>query len=557
MLLLGLSVLGLSLLAFSPVQANTAPSAGEFAPALASSADHWVLDSLPQDSLVLQHPDQPLGAAASLPPGDPTAILDRLDSLVAQLDRTAYRPVVPIVEQDSLAWGVRPEGWPKYDDAILLERLQAIPTTIPLDFNRRVRSWIEMYTLRGRDGVQRMLGLTPLYFPMIEEELDRRNLPMELKHVPIIESALNPRAVSRQGATGLWQIMYRTGRSLDLRIDTYVDERRDPRRSTEAGLDYLEDLYAIYGDWLVVIAAYNCGPGNVNKAMRRSGGKRGIWEIFPYLPRETRGYVPAFIAATYTFNYPEAHGFKAWQPVVDYGLVDTIAFPANASFAELAPELAMTVEELRFYNPALKRDYVPGGSTAYPLRLPLDRSTLLAGRLDSVVSALDKAPTAAAVTVAERQAPDPQYFDRNGYTRLIYTVKSGDNLGYIAEWYDVGLSDLRNWNNIYGSRIRIGQKVAIYKKDGAASAYTDIDKLDFSTKQAREGKKAASEGTADKSNPGPAPAGEWRWYTVKSGDSLWSIARNNPGNSIEGIARLNNISSRTTLKLGQRLKVLR
>jgi membrane-bound lytic murein transglycosylase D len=546
------------------LQAHAHADAGSTAPALFIEAPVVALaaDSLPQDSLILQYPDQHAGALASLPAGDPTAILDRLDSLVAQLDRTAFRPAVPVVQPDSLGWGVRPEGWPKFDDAILVERLQAIPTTIPLDFNRRVRSWIEMYTLRGRDGVQRMLGLTPLYFPMIEEELDRRNLPMELKHVPIIESALNPRAVSRQGATGLWQIMYRTGRSLDLRIDTYVDERRDPQRATEAGLDYLEDLYRIYGDWLVVIAAYNCGPGNVNKAMRRSGGKRGIWEIFPYLPRETRGYVPAFIAATYTFNYPEEHGFKAWQPVVGYGAVDTIAFPANASFSALAPELGMSVEELRFYNPALKRDYVPGGSKAYPLRLPLDRSTALAGRMDSVLAAVSTSPSAAVVTVAERTAPDPQYFDRKGYTRLVYTVKSGDNLGFIAEWYGVGVSDLRNWNNIYGSRIRIGQKVAVYKKDAEASAYADIDKLDFAAKQARAGKSTGSgaSGTVRKDTPSPvgeAPSGSWRWYTVKSGDSLWSIAQNNPGNSIEGIARLNNISTRTTLKLGQRLKVLR
>jgi membrane-bound lytic murein transglycosylase D len=501
------------------------------------------------------------GEAVPLPQREWEAVLARLDSLVVDLARPGFRPAVPPVEPDSTGWAVRPEGWPRFSDEILIGRLAAVPTTIPLQFNGHVRSWIELYTLRGREGVQRMLGLTPIYFPMIEAELDRRGLPMELKHVPVIESALNPRAVSRQGATGLWQIMYRTGRSLGLRIDTYVDERRDPVRATEAGLDYLEDLYAIYGDWLVVIAAYNCGPGNVNKAMRRAGGKTGIWDIFPYLPRETRGYVPAFIAATYAFTYADEHEFRAWAPASGYTVTDTVMFPANASFTLLAEQLGTDVATLRYHNPALRRDYVPGASEPYPLRLPLELATELAGRMDRVLAAAERQSAPVAVTVAEREAPDPQVFERNGYTRLTYTVRSGDNLGYIAEWYDVGLSDLRNWNGIYGSRIRIGQKLAIYKKDAEAGRYADIDGLDFAAKQARAGSPgaAAASGTSG-GGSGSAVTAEnatWRWYTVKAGDSLWSIAQANPGNSVEGIARLNGISSRTTLRLGQRLKVLR
>ncbi|MFT7589850.1 MAG: membrane-bound lytic murein transglycosylase D, partial [Limisphaerales bacterium] len=418
------------------------------------------------------------------------------------------------------------------------------------------------YTVKKRDQLQRMLGLKEIYFSIFEEELDRRGLPMELKYIPVIESALNTHAQSRVGATGLWQIMYPTAKELGLRIDTYVDERRNPRYATSAGLDYMERLYSIYGDWLLVIAAYNCGPGNVNKAMRRSGGKKGIWEIFPYLPRETRGYVPAFISAVYAFNYYEEHQITPWESKFDYTLSDTIMVDENVRFDFLASELGMTVDELRYHNPELKRDFIPGKSGAYPLRLPFDKAmAMMEQKADIELKAASfAAPVAVEASERGSSGSNSYYFDKTGYTRTEYEVKSGDNLGFISEWYGVSLSSLKNWNNLYSNRIRVGQKLAIYKKDGVVSRFTAVDGMTFEQKQGMIGKAAtASSSTSKSSSEGSTEitrlTGEYRWHTVKSGDSLWSIARSNSGNTVDGIAKLNGISTRTTLKLGQKLKL--
>jgi membrane-bound lytic murein transglycosylase D len=383
-------------------------------------------------------------------------VLDALDSLVAELESAAFRPAEPMA--DSGYWAVGQEDWPRFEDRVLRERLEAIPTTIPLHFNSIVRNWMEMYTLRNRAGVQRMLGLRDLYFPLIEEELDRRHLPMELKYLAVIESALNPHAVSPQGATGLWQIMYTTGKGLGMRIDTYVDERRDPYAATRAGLDYLQKLYAIYEDWLLVIAAYNCGPGNVNKAIRRAGGKQGIWDIYAYLPRETRGYVPAFISATYAFTYYREHKLVPWESRFSYAYTDTVMLSENVPFSTLAEELGMSVEEIRYCNPALKRDMVPGRSGAYPLRLPFEKIVRWTEREEAVLARLREQPEAV------QAAAEPV--------------------------------------------------------------------------QKRE-------------------EGSVLFYRVKSGDTLWSIARAHPGNSIDSIARLNGMSTRATLRTGMTLKLQR
>jgi membrane-bound lytic murein transglycosylase D len=479
----------------------------------------------------------------------------QLDSMVASLENSAFE----VVGADSLGWAVPGEGHLSYDDEIIMEKLDAIPTTIPMQFNSRVDSWIRLYTQKNRKGVQQMLGLAQLYSPIIEESLDRRGLPMELKYVPVIESAYNTHAVSRVGATGLWQIMYRTGRMLGLRIDTYVDERRDPYKATEAALDYMEQLYGIYGDWLLVIAAYNCGPGNVNKAMRRSGGKKGIWEIFPYLPRETRGYVPAFIAATYTFTYAEEYALYPWKPSHDYTYTDTILFSYNANLSSLTESLDMTLDELKHYNPALKRSYIPGKASDYELRLPLEKALLFETVRDELYASLEKSNETVAVTVAQRSSTSAASdFDPTGYTRMVYTVKSGDNLGFISEWYDVRTQDIRNWNGIYGSRIRAGQKLAIYKKDAEASRFTSVNSMSFDQKQAFVGKaKSSSSSSSAPSSTATASSasGDVTWYTVKSGDSLWEIAQSNPGNTVDKIASLNGISTRSTLKPGMRIKI--
>ena len=486
-------------------------------------------------------------------------VLDAMDSLVAELESTAFRPVEPPL--DSGTWH-RHDAWPKFDDATLKARLQAIPTTIPLTFNSTVRSWIEMYTLRNRGGVQRMLGLRDLYFPIIEAELDKRNLPLELKYLAVIESALNTHAVSPQGATGLWQIMYPTAKGLGLRIDTYVDERRDPYAATDAGIDYLQQLYRIYDDWLLVIAAYNCGPGNVNKAIRKAGGKRNVWAIFDYLPTETRGYVPAFISAVYTFNYYKEHEFTPWKCRFNYTFSDTVMVSENTPFTALSEQLDMSVSELRYLNPALRLEVVPGASGHYPLRLPHDKAMLWLNKRDEILAAAREpakpvaAPSPVAQTAAAEQVPEAETAEaRQASTepaRLLYTVKSGDNLTYIAGWYAVNVSDIRTWNKLSGNAIKAGQKLVIYKPANEAHRYTALAGMSFTDKQRTAGQGVtASALTTGSSNSTNATL----LYRVKSGDTLWSIARAHPGNSIDSIAQLNGMSARSTLKAGMTLKL--
>ena len=474
-------------------------------------------------------------------------ILDTMDSLVAELESTAFRPAEPA--EDSGTW-IHEGDWPTFSEDILRERLATIPTTIPLTYNSTVKSWIEMYTMRNRAGIQRMLGLRELYFPIIEEELDRRNLPMELKYLAVIESALNTHAVSPQGATGLWQIMYPTAKGLGLRIDTYVDERRDPYRATEAALDYLEQLYGIYEDWLLVVAAYNCGPGNVNKAIRKAGGKRDVWQIFSFLPRETRGYVPAFISAAYTFTYYKEHDFTPWKSRFNYTYCDTVMIRENTSFSFIADQLEMTEDEIRYFNPSLRRGVVPGNSGYYPLRLPYDKAMTWVTRKETIsatdVNVLAEAPN---TTISA----DQHSATTNETTRIYYSVKSGDNLTYIASWYGVGVSDLRDWNKLSGNTIRVGQKLVILKSAQEAPRYHPIASMSFAEKQRTNGNGAnpvANRSTSSGDSPTLV-------YKVKSGDTLWSIARAHPGNSIDSIARLNGISTRSTLKTGMTLKLNR
>ncbi len=502
--------------------------------------------------------DQPLTKA------DWEQVLDAMDSLVSELESTAFRPAEP--PADSGYWS-RHENWPTFSDEVLRQRLAAIPTTIPLTFNRTVRSWIEMYTLRNRAGVQRMLGLRDLYFPIIEAELDRRNLPLELKYLAVIESALNTHVVSPQGATGLWQIMYTTAKGLGLRIDTYVDERRDPYEATDAALDYLQQLHGIYGDWLLVVAAYNCGPGNVNKAIRKAGGNRNIWTIFEYLPQETRGYVPAFISAAYTFTYYKEHEFTPWSCRFSYAHTDTVMIGENTTFELLADQLDMTVNELQYCNPALRRDVVPGASGLYPLRLPYEKAMLWINRKEQILAAANRPPVetpetdaanaAAKVAATGSAAADPVAAESTPAavstepTRLIYTVKSGDNLTYIAGWYAVDVSEIRSWNKLSGNTIRAGQKLVVYKPANEAPRYTALAGMSFADKQHTQGK-----GVTASSTPGSTPNATLI-YRVKSGDTLWSIARAHPGNSIDSIARLNGMTARSTLKAGMTLKLSR
>ncbi len=439
---------------------------------------------------------------------------------------------------------------PKVSDSLYIARLAAINSPMPYTYNTIVKSHIELYTVRRRELVQNMLGLSKYYFPMIEQELDARQMPMELKYLPIIESALNPKAYSRAGASGLWQFMYYTGKQYGLTINSYVDERRDPYKSTVAAINFLDDLYAIYKDWFLVIAAYNCGPGNVNKAIRRSGGHRDFWKIYYHLPRETRGYVPAFIAATYTFMYAKEHQLYA-KPNSLPMVTDTISVSQPLHFKQVAEMLDVNVDYIRSLNPQYRKDLIPAGDD-YALRLALADASNFAAQEDSIYA--HKRNT---YFVDGKSTVKPQY---TAYTpdtpknkaTVYYTVKSGDAVGLIADWYDVRTSDLRYWNNIRRNIIRVGQRLRVYVPKNKTDYYGRINNMTFAQKQNLSSKTVTA--NAQPKVNAPMDAG-FEYYTVRSGDNLWSIAKRYSGISNKDLMQLNGLSEKSKLWVGQKLKI--
>ncbi|MDR0895353.1 MAG: transglycosylase SLT domain-containing protein [Prevotellaceae bacterium] len=352
---------------------------------------------------------------------------------------------------------------PQYPDSVYIDRLSRIPAVMELPYNDIVRKFIDRYTEKLRMQVSFMLSASNFYMPIFEEALDAYDLPLELKYLPIIESALNPSAVSRAGASGLWQFMLKTGKLYGLESNSLVDERRDPIKSTWAAARYLKDLYAIYGDWNLVIAAYNCGPGNVNKAIRRADGKTDYWAIYHYLPRETRGYVPAFIAANYVMTYYCNHNICPMETNIPTA-TDTIQINRNLHFDQLAALCDISNEELKSLNPQYKRNIIPGHTEMQILRLPTNSISLFLDRQDSVYAYRQdqlfknrRTVTAAEPTTTRRTATV-------GKGNLVnYKIRSGDTLGSIASRYGVSVRQIQSWNGLSGTSIRAGRTLKIYK----------------------------------------------------------------------------------------------
>ena len=341
---------------------------------------------------------------------------------------------------------------------IYIERLQKLPYVMEMPYNDIVKKFIEMY-LQKSDKVEYMLGLgQTYYFPMFEEALERYGVPLELKYLPVIESALNARATSRAGAAGLWQFMVPTGRLYGLEVNSLVDERRDPLKASDAAARYLRDLYNIYQDWHLVIAAYNCGPGNVAKATRYAGGgKKDYWQIYPYLPSETRSYVPIFIAANYVMNYYREHNMCPMQPTVTVA-TDTIMVDKRINLQQVSELLNISLDELRFLNPQYRQDIVPGNIKPYPLVLPFNQ-------LSAYIDNRDTIPLhRAAELVANRAEVQPAQYNPSSDGRVTYyKVRSGDTLGGIAARYHCTVNQIKRWNGLRGSMIRIGQRLKIYR----------------------------------------------------------------------------------------------
>lgn len=441
---------------------------------------------------------------------------------------------------------------PEYPDSVYIERLSRIPTLIPLTYNNIVRNYIHVYTKKRRDQLEVMLGLADYYFPVFEEIFDYYGLPSELKYLAVIESALNPRAVSRVGATGMWQFMFGTARAYGLTINSLVDERRDPVKSTHAAAKYLRDLYDIYKDWTLVIAAYNCGPGNVNKAIRRSGGKKSYWDLYYFLPRETRGYVPAYIAATYAMNYYDEHNLVPGSISLPLA-ADTIMINDNLHLKQVSEVLQVPLDLLRDMNPQYKKDIIPGKSRSFAIKIPVNHTLDFISLQDSIFAYKDSIYFNPANTIINptRSRYVPQA--PTGRTKLYYTVKSGDTPGHISEWYHVGLSDLRYWNRIR-NMIRTDQKLVVYVPPSKAVKYRKINSMTFAEKQRSIGKSVPVQAKVQSDNPIPDDQ-DYEYYKVRYGDNIWEIARKFPGVTQTDILQLNKLSSSDKIHPGQRLKI--
>jgi membrane-bound lytic murein transglycosylase D len=476
-------------------------------------------------------------------------------------------------------------------DSIYIQRLQSMQSAVSLSFNNTVKGFITMYTVRKPKQVAVMLGLANYYFPMFEEALAKYDLPMELKYLPIIESALNPGANSSASAVGLWQFMYSTGKMYKLEISTFVDERRDPLKATDAAVRYLKDLYNIYQDWHLVIAAYNCGPGNVNKAIKRSGDAKDYWKIYYKLPKETRGYVPAFIAANYVMNFYQSHNILPKSP--DFPIItDTLMINDYLHFNQISEIIGIPIEQIRSLNPQYRRDIVPASKEkSYSLVLPQDQ---ISAYLENEAVIHDHRR---AEFFPNNQIINPQNnfanhspSDIKGRDKVIYTVKSGDNIGQISAWFRVRSSDLKYWNSIQKNFLKAGQKLSIYVPEGQGEHYSKINKKSFAEKQkflnekpkassnqnlASANKKQPTEtkplaektvanatqpenknSNVEKANEQTAEKGEFVYYKVQKCDNFWTIAKKFPGVSNNDIMKLNNIKEASSLKVGQVLKIL-
>ncbi len=415
-----------------------------------------------------------------------------------------------------------------YDE--VKERIENIESKIPLNYNTTVKAFIDYFTVKDREYTKGVLGKMHLYFPIFEKYFEKYNIPDEIKYLSIVESGLNPVIRSRVGAVGLWQFMPETGRLYGLNIDWYFDERMDPEKSTEAACKYLRELYNYFDDWELALAAYNAGPGKVRRAIRRSGYKKNFWEIYRYLPRETRSYVPQFIAIMYVANFSEEHNFyideyKDYLPESDTILVsDFLYFKTFADLTGICPE------DLERLNPIVRRNAIPETAKNFALRIPayikenfnLNRAYIL----DS----------------ARNTGKDEmEYLARNevgstyGRDKLIHTVRSGEVLGIIAEKYKVGLSDIKSWNNLSSNMIRINQKLVIWVNP---NYYEHVNN--------------STPDMVIQVTPQPIPSS--KIHMVQPGDSLWKISQQYEGLSIEKIKELNNLKDNKIVP-GQKLIV--
>ncbi|NVO01463.1 MAG: LysM peptidoglycan-binding domain-containing protein [Bacteroidetes bacterium] len=471
---------------------------------------------------------------------------------------------------------------PTYSDSIYAQRIAKLNSKSPfgLTYNQDVKGFIDLYAVKKRQMTQRILGLAQLYFPMFEEQLDKYKIPLELKYLAVVESALNPEAKSYCGATGLWQFMYSTGKMYNLNVTSYIDDRNDPMKATIAACRHFNDLYKIYKDWSLVLAAYNSGPGNVNKAIRRSGGEMDFWKIKKFLPKETQGYVPAFIAVTYVMNYPAEHNLYPTLPnILDFE-IDTVMANKPLSFAQISEYLNIPIEEVEFLNPTYIKGFIPANADenmsirlpkkhiadfinnetalyAYKTKEEIKKEELLAQKkidiqeLNAKKNKYKVKPTTDTLLanntkvvssnkeektiVAEK---DNKSEGKNNNSTGVYIVKAGEGLGNIAYKNNCSMQDLQEWNNLKGNNIYPGQKLVVVEpkkeKQNQESLASNAKKDDNKTQQ---------------------KSVKYVYHVVQKGDTLWKIASKYKGSSVDEIKRLNNLTSKSQLLPGQKIKV--
>ena len=508
------------------------------------------------------------------------AIVEESD---AMMDMIEGLEDIPYFEKNKLEssskseniYGYPADFIPSFPDSVYAERIEKLrqQTTIELVYNKHVKSFIDVYAVKKRDHTCRILGLSDIYFPMFEEALDKYNMPLEIKYLAVVESALNPRAGSHAGAKGLWQFMYGTGKVYKLNVTSLVDDRFDPIKSTEAACQHLLDLYNSFGDWFLALAAYNSGAGNVNKAIRRAGGLKNYWAIWPFLPKETRGYVPAFIAVNYVMSYSQEHNLYPTDPGIMADDVDSVTVHQPLHFDQLNEMLNIPMEDIKFFNPQYKANIIPADDkNPMSLRLP---EKYIGDFIDNEKE-LYAFKTKKGIDREKLEEEMKKVSDRS-----VHIVRSGENLGSIAKKYHISVNQLKTWNNLKSTMIHPGQKLIVYSSGAPMAQSGNSKPVTRSTEQsihivksgenlsviAKKYKCTVTDlkewnnlknttlkiGQKLKVYP-PAEKNNKIVHTVKSGDNLWDISKKY-GVSVEQIMRLNNLDKKTILKIGQKLKI--
>lgn len=422
-------------------------------------------------------------------------------------------------------------------DEVYIERIKKMNSFIQLPYNEIVRNYIIMYSEKMHKRMPHMLGICKYYMPIFEEIFDRYGLPVELKAMAIIESAMDPRAESRVGAKGMWQFMYQTAKIYDLHVDSFVDERMDPIKSCDAAAQYLLDAYNMFGDWSLAIASYNCGAGNVRKAIKRAGGSRKFWDIWEYLPRETRSYVPAFVGALYTLEYYKEHGLKPEAVGMPSG-IDTLVINKQLHLRQVSELTGAPLEQLKNLNPQYRHEIIPGHEREYILRLPYQYTSSFIENEDTLYK--HKAE------VYFDPVAIKKIKDEGDGVRIIYKVKNGDYLGKIASKHRVSVAKIKKWNKLKNDNIRVGQKLVIYRGgSGPSTPEPETNSSSSSAKVQTQTKTPAKTSAAAQTQC---------TYTVKSGDTFYSIAKNYSGVSAQNIMDHNGLSS-SKLKPGMVIKI--